>query len=118
VWVIRSFGVEKSMSAIAVLEPDSVALHPGCSLRSCHFLRVSKLAGGLLSNTGARGSLRKHQGLLLVLGFKSLGLSEVVSFTTVRNFRSRAVMQRLGMYEIPETFEHPHVPMGSPLRLY
>ena len=55
---------------------------------------------------------------VLGVGFELLGLPEVVSFTTVRNFRSRAVMQRLGMYETPETFEHPHVPVGNPLRLH
>lgn len=54
----------------------------------------------------------------LSVGFESLDLPEIVSFTTVRNLRSRAVMQRIGMYETSETFEHPHVPLGSPLRLH
>jgi RimJ/RimL family protein N-acetyltransferase len=52
----------------------------------------------------------------LRVGFGLLGLSEIVSFTTVRNFNSRAVMARLGMRECAETFEHPHVPPGSALR--
>ena len=56
----------------------------------------------------ARGALR--------VGFEILGLSEIVSFTSVHNLRSRAVMQRLGMREAAETFEHPNVPMGSVLR--
>jgi RimJ/RimL family protein N-acetyltransferase len=56
----------------------------------------------------ARGALH--------VGFKLLGLPEIVSFTPVRNLRSRAVMDRLGMQETAGTFEHPHVPLGSVLR--
>ncbi len=50
-------------------------------------------------------------------GFEMLGLPAIVSFTALGNARSRAVMQRLGMREAG-TFEHPHVPEGSPLRLH
>lgn len=56
----------------------------------------------------AHGALR--------VGFGSLELLEIVSFTSVFNLRSRAVMRRLGMQETGETFEHPNVPVGSPLR--
>lgn len=56
----------------------------------------------------ARGALH--------VGFELLGLPEIVSFTPVRNLRSRAVMDRLGMQETAGTFEHPHVPLGSVLR--
>ena len=52
----------------------------------------------------------------LSVGFEKLDLPEIISFTSVRNLRSRAVMQRLGMFETPETFEHPLVPVGNPLR--
>ncbi len=51
----------------------------------------------------------------LRVGFELLGLKEIVSFATVGNFRSRAVMERLGMQE-SGTFEHPQVPEGSGLR--
>lgn len=49
-------------------------------------------------------------------GFQSLALDEVVSYAAAINVRSRAVMQRLGMRLAPDTFEHPAVPAGSPLR--
>jgi RimJ/RimL family protein N-acetyltransferase len=49
------------------------------------------------------------------VGFHLLDLREIVSFTTVRNFRSRAVMVRLGMQAVG-TFEHPQVPASSGLR--
>jgi RimJ/RimL family protein N-acetyltransferase len=53
----------------------------------------------------------------LRVGFDELGLSEVVSFTTVTNTRSRAVMERLGMVRDPaEDFDHPARAEGEPLR--
>lgn len=42
-------------------------------------------------------------------GFEQLKLSEIVSFTSVHNFKSQAVMQRLGMRRDPATFAHPAV---------
>lgn len=52
----------------------------------------------------------------LSVGFERLGLPEVVSFTTVRNTRSRRVMERIGMHYHGEHFEHPALPEKSPLR--
>ena len=56
----------------------------------------------------ARGALR--------VGFEQLGLPEILSFSAVRNTRSRAVMARLGMRQAATTFEHPSVPADSELR--
>jgi RimJ/RimL family protein N-acetyltransferase len=53
---------------------------------------------------------------VLEVGFDRLGLAEIVSFTSILNCRSRAVMERLGMEREAETFEHPHLPAGHPLR--
>ncbi len=53
----------------------------------------------------------------LGIGFERLNLPEIVSFCAVDNFRSRAVMKRLGMREAG-TFEHPSVPVGSMLRTH
>ena len=55
--------------------------------------------------------------LALRVGFEALHLDEIVSFTTVRNQRSRAVMERLGFRASPaEAFDHPAVPPGHPVR--
>lgn len=59
------------------------------------------------ASEAAKGALR--------VAFQSLALPEVVSFTTIHNRRSRAVMERLGMQE-SGAFEHPQVPEGSALR--
>jgi len=57
----------------------------------------------------AHGALR--------FGFRTLGLREIVSFTTVNNWPSRRVMERLGMTHTPDDdFLHPSLPEGHPLR--
>ena len=53
----------------------------------------------------------------LAHGFETLRLPEIVSFTTVANEPSRAVMRRLGMQHDPaEDFDHPSIPEGHPMR--
>ncbi len=52
----------------------------------------------------------------LDFGFGSAGLEEVVSFTSVGNTRSSAVMRRLGMtHDLGDDFQHPLVPPGHHL---
>src|SRR5436190_6868076 len=55
--------------------------------------------------------------LALGYGFGTLSLRDVVSYTSVRNDRSRAVMDRLGMRRDPaDDFDHPALPETHPLR--
>lgn len=51
------------------------------------------------------------QGALNV-GFAQLNLQQIVSFTSIHNGRSQAVMQRIGMTRDTETFLHPNVTDG------
>jgi RimJ/RimL family protein N-acetyltransferase len=50
------------------------------------------------------------------VGFTALDLAELVSFTALLNLPSRAVMERIGMVNAGEDFDHPGVPVGSVLR--
>lgn len=52
----------------------------------------------------------------LAAGFGRLGLTEIVSFTSLLNAPSRAVMERIGMHNTGRDFDHPAIPEGSPLR--
>jgi RimJ/RimL family protein N-acetyltransferase len=50
-------------------------------------------------------------------GFSQLELKEIVSFTVPANWRSRKVMERLGMTHSPsDNFQHPLLPEGHPFR--
>ena len=51
----------------------------------------------------------------LRVGFEQLGLPRIHAFTALRNARSQALMQRLGMQRLRE-FEHPRLATGHPLR--
>ena len=52
----------------------------------------------------------------LQVGFEQASLDEIVSFTSLLNRPSRAVMQRIGMVDSGQDFDHPALPDGSPLR--
>ena len=52
----------------------------------------------------------------LLFAFEVLNLPEVISFTSLTNRRSQAVMQRLGMAQNDANFMHPKVPTDSPLQ--
>ncbi|WP_027467913.1 GNAT family N-acetyltransferase [Deefgea rivuli] len=56
----------------------------------------------------AQGALR--------CGFTQLNLAEIVSFTSIHNQPSQAVMRRLGMLQETENFQHPKVLLGHELR--
>lgn len=72
--------------------------------------RLARAAWGHgYATEGAKAAL--HQ------AFETLGLPELVSFTSQPNKRSRSVMERIGMTRNPEDdFLHPRLPEGDPLR--
>ncbi len=64
--------------------------------------------GNGYATEGAKASLE--------IAFHRLRLTEVVSFTALANKPSRRVMERIGMSDTGQDFDHPAVPDGSPLR--
>lgn len=48
--------------------------------------------------------------------FEQLSLDEVVSFTSVINSPSRAVMKRINMSNVSQNFDHPSVPKENKLK--
>jgi RimJ/RimL family protein N-acetyltransferase len=50
-------------------------------------------------------------------GFDELGLREILAFTVPGNWRSRRVMEKLGMrHAVGEDFDHPLIAAGHPLQ--
>lgn len=63
-----------------------------------------------------RGYATEAARAALRAGFGELGLNSIVSFTSATNVRSRAVMERIGMRDMRENFDHPGIPEGHSLR--
>ena len=64
----------------------------------------------LATTAWGRGLATEAAGVALSFGFDQLGLTEIISFTTVGNHRSQRVMQKLGMRSGPDdVFDHPRM---------
>jgi RimJ/RimL family protein N-acetyltransferase len=53
---------------------------------------------------------------VLTVAFEIARLDEIVAVTALQNAPSRAVMEKLGMHDAHEDFDHPAVPEGSDVR--
>ncbi|HEY8305591.1 MAG TPA: GNAT family N-acetyltransferase [Lapillicoccus sp.] len=86
---------------------------------SAPFTPCTEIGWRLARSAWGRGYATEAARAALAVAFGSLGLDEVVSFTTVANTRSRAVMERLGMTRDPaEDFDHPKLDPDSPVRTH
>jgi RimJ/RimL family protein N-acetyltransferase len=63
-----------------------------------------------------RGYASEAARAALRVGFTALRLDEIVSFTALVNLPSRAVMERIGMADAHEDFDHPALADGHPLQ--
>lgn len=63
-----------------------------------------------------RGHATEAARRALDVGFGTLGLEEIVSFTASCNLPSVSVMRRIGMLRDDVGFEHPRIEVGSPVR--
>ncbi|MEP3246029.1 MAG: GNAT family N-acetyltransferase [Sneathiella sp.] len=70
----------------------------------------------LAKDTWGKGYATEAARASLQFAFENLDLDEVVSFTTITNLRSRAVMERLGFANSGEDFDHPLLEEGHPLQ--
>ncbi len=81
------------------------------------FTPVLEVGWRLARHTWGHGYAAEAARRAVAEGFAVAGVDEIVSMTAVRNARSRAVMERLGMTRDPaRDFDHPAVPEGHPLR--
>lgn len=82
-----------------------------------HFTPCVEIGWRLAAPYWGHGYATEGARAALAFGFNSLKLEAIVSFTVVGNWRSRRVMERLGMQRDPaEDFEHPSLPEGHALR--
>ena len=84
---------------------------------NAHFTPCVEVGWRLAFERWGHGYATEAARLALGYGFGTLAFSEIVSFTSTTNHRSRAVMERLGMRRDPaDDFDHPAMPESHPLR--
>jgi RimJ/RimL family protein N-acetyltransferase len=82
-----------------------------------HFTPCIELHWRLKCSSWGQGFATEAASECLRFAFERLDPGEVIAFTVPANFRSRAVMERLGMHhDGAEDFDHPRLPAGHPLR--
>lgn len=82
-----------------------------------HFTPAVEVGWRLARSAWGHGYASEAARAALNHGFGPAGLDEIVSMTATTNVRSQRVMQRIGMHRDPaDDFDHPNVPLGSPLR--
>jgi RimJ/RimL family protein N-acetyltransferase len=107
-WAVEAPGVSPFIGFVGLqVTPPHIPVSPGVEIG---WRLAAEHWGKGYASEGARAALDA--------GFGRLGLHEIVSFTATGNHRSRAVMERIGMRFAGETFEHPSIPAGSPLRTH
>jgi RimJ/RimL family protein N-acetyltransferase len=80
------------------------------------FLPCVEVGWRLAAAHWGKGFASEAAAAALQVGFEQAQISEIVSFAAVLNKKSRAVMTRIGMRDTGVTFQHPRVPVKSPLR--
>lgn len=82
-----------------------------------HFTPCVEVGWRLAKAYWGKGYATEAGRAAIAYGFDTLGLSQIVSFTAVGNWRSRAVMERLGMqHDACDDFDHPAPAEGDPLQ--
>lgn len=104
--------------AVEVRETGRFAGFVGLSVprRTLPFSPCVEVGWRLAREHWGKGYATEGARAALGVGFERLQLAEIVSFTALGNRRSRAVMERIGMRDAHEDFEHPGVPEGHALR--
>lgn len=81
-----------------------------------HFTPCVEIGWRLAKEYWGKGYATEGAKVCLEFGFKQLHLKEIVSFTSIKNFPSRRVMEKLRMTHHPQDdFHHPLLPKDHPL---
>jgi RimJ/RimL family protein N-acetyltransferase len=106
-WAVEAPGVADFIGFVGLAVPSFQA----------HFMPCVEIGWRLAYEYWGHGYATEAARAALGFGFRDLALDEIVSFTVPPNWRSRRVMERLGMKRsASEDFEHPALPEGHPLR--
>jgi RimJ/RimL family protein N-acetyltransferase len=82
-----------------------------------HFTPCVEIGWRLAAEHWGKGYATEGAQAALDFGFRTLCLTEIVSFTVPANQRSRRVMEKLQMRrDLNDDFDHPLLPVGHPLQ--
>jgi RimJ/RimL family protein N-acetyltransferase len=91
-------------------------LHRTMQEFSASFMPATEIGWRISAKHWGHGYAPEAAKALLHYAFTRLGLTEIVSFTTVDNHNSRRVMEKIQMaYNPAEDFDHPHIEKTSAL---
>jgi RimJ/RimL family protein N-acetyltransferase len=104
--------------AVEALESGDFVGFIGLSVpkRALPFMPCVEVGYRLAKEYWGKGYATEGAKAALDVAFTRLALNEVVSFTALLNLPSRAVMERIGMTNANEDFDHPALSEGSELR--
>jgi RimJ/RimL family protein N-acetyltransferase len=82
-----------------------------------HFVPAVEIGWRLARAHWNQGYATEGARAVVAVAFDTLGLDEIVSFTSTGNLPSQRVMQKIGMRRDPaDDFDHPRLPEGHRLR--
>jgi RimJ/RimL family protein N-acetyltransferase len=103
-WAVEVVGQIPFIGFIGLNEPGFEA----------HFTPAVEVGWRLVPAAWGKGYATEGARAAIAYGFESLGLDEIVSFTSVVNARSWRVMERLGMrHDSRDDFDHPAIASSS-----
>ena len=105
-WVVEKLDEKKFMGFVGLHEPTYDLPVTPCVEIGWRLAR--EYWGQGYASEAAKASLE--------VAFKKLDLPEVYSFTSVLNKKSQAVMEKLGMVNMKQNFDHSMILEDSPLR--
>lgn len=106
-WAVEVIGVADFIGFVGLAHPRFEA----------HFTPCVEIGWRLACEHWGRGYATEGAHAALDYAFRGLGLEEIVAFTVPANWRSRRVMEHLGMRRSGvDDFDHPRLPAGHPLR--
>jgi RimJ/RimL family protein N-acetyltransferase len=106
-WALEVTGIAPFAGFVGLSEPRFEA----------HFTPCVEVGWRLAKTYWGKGYATEAGRAAIAYGFDTLGLPQIVSFTSQGNWRSRAVMERLGMRHDPrDDFDHPAFKTGHPLQ--
>jgi RimJ/RimL family protein N-acetyltransferase len=106
-WAVEVPGVDDFIGFVGLSVPGFEA----------HFTPCVEVGWRLAHEHWGQGYATEAARAALDFGFRRLTLAEIVSSTVPANWRSRRVMERIGMTRTPaDDFDHPVLPEGHPLR--